>query len=226
MENEKHGLLNKIESNYPKPEKKLRTKKSILVRVFNRIIIILALFIVILFAVYFLFLKNKPDNPITNIIAPPPKTEVTSALIKDQLSYWQEFVTFKYRYSNICTIKKTGRIFSAYTIVKYSGVIRAGIADITEAEIKISEDGKKLEIKLPEAEILGNEISSQEVFDEQKNIFMSVKTQEIFDKIEEDKMRAQDDLLTDGLLLNARNYAKEIITQIFLTAGFEEVIVE
>ena len=172
MENEKHGLLNKIESNYPKPEKKVRTKKSILVRVFNRIIIILALFIVILFAVYFLFLKNKPDNPITNIIASPPKTEVTSALIKDQLSYWQEFVTFKYRYSNIC------------------------------------------------------EISSQEVFDEQKNIFMSVKTQEIFDKIEEDKMRAQDDLLTDGLLLNARNYAKEIITQIFLTAGFEEVIVE
>ena len=28
MENEKHGLLNKIESNYPKPEKKERKKKG------------------------------------------------------------------------------------------------------------------------------------------------------------------------------------------------------
>ena len=224
MENENGGLLNKIENNYPKGKK--RTRKSLIVRIFNRVIIILALFIVILFAVYFLFLKNKPDNPITNIIAPAPKTEVTSALIKDQLSYWQEFVTFKYRYSNICTIKKTGRLFSAYTIVKYSGIIRAGIADITECDVKISEDGKKLEIKLPEVEILGNEISSQEVFDEQKNIFMSVKTQEIFDKIEEDKMRAQEDLLTDGLIANAKDYAKKIITQLFLTAGFEEVLVE
>ncbi len=225
---EKKGLLAKIEKsefaeNIVEKEKKPRKRRSLLVKIFNRIIVILILIAVILFAVYFLFGKK---NPIQEKIEQTQKVETNAVMIRENLSYWQEFVTFKYRYSDILTVKKTGWITQSYSIVKYSGIIRAGIADITESQIEIMNDGKKLYIKLPEAEILGNEIESQEIFDEQRSVFLPLKTQEIFDKIEEEKNRAQEDLVTDGLLKNAKDYAVKILTQLFKTAGFEEVVVE
>lgn len=147
-------------------------------------------------------------------------------MVKESLTYWQEFVTLKYQYSDIVSVKKEYLFSTSYTLVKYTGVVRAGIPDITKAKITVSPDGKSLSLKLPDAEILGNEIVSQEVFDEKHSIFVPLTLDEVFTEIANSKDIALEEIEKQGVLVQAKDHAKKILTQLFLTAGFESVEVE
>lgn len=155
-----------------------------------------------------------------------PVDETRYALVDKQLSYCQELVTLKYRYSDISTIKKTSGFARSYSLVKYSGIIRAGIADVTDIQYQISKDGKMIRLTIPEAEILGNEIVKQEVFDESSSIFRPITTKEVFDEIKRSQDETCQDLIAEGLLTEARNYAINILTQFMKSIGFQEVIVQ
>ena len=148
------------------------------------------------------------------------------AMIDKQLSYCQELVTAKYRYSDIVTIKKTSGFAKSYSIIKYNGLLRVGIADFTDISYKLSLDGKTVKIKLPEAEILGNDILKQEVFDEKNSIFVPISTQEIFDEIDNARFQTQEDMLAEGILEDAELYAQQIIRQFLLSLGFEKIVFE
>lgn len=153
------------------------------------------------------------------------KVEKTTgyALVEQQLSFCQELVTAKYRYSDIVTLKKSMAFAKSYSIIKYTGLIRGGIADLTECDINISSDGRTVRLTLPDAEILGNEIVKMEVFDEQQSIFVPITTQEIFDEIEKAKSETEEEVLADGFLSEAKDYAARIIKQVLLSSGFEQV---
>lgn len=148
------------------------------------------------------------------------------AMIDKQLSYCQELVTAKYRYSDIVTIKKTSGFAKSYSIIKYTGLLRVGIADFTDISYNLSLDGKTVKIKLPEAEILGNDIVKQEVFDEKDSIFVPISTQEIFDEIDNARFQTQEDMLAEGILEDAELYAQQIIRQFLLSLGFEKIVFE
>lgn len=154
------------------------------------------------------------------------KTENKVALVSKQLSFCQELVTLKYRYSDIVTLKKTAGFSKSYSIIKYTGLIRAGLGDFTDLTNHIEVSGKKVKIKMPNAELLGNEIISMEVFDEKQSIFVPITTQEIFDEIEAARRTTVEDLVDEGLLTEAREYAIKIITQNMEALGFETVVIE
>ena len=154
------------------------------------------------------------------------RTETKLALVDRQLSYCQELVTAKYRYSDIITLKKAAGWAKSYSIVKYTGLVRAGLADITDVSYSVSIDGKSITLSVPAAEVLGNEIVSQSVFDEKQSIFVPISTQEIFDEIERAKAEALEDMIAEGVLEEARDYAVRVITQFMLALGFEDVIIK
>lgn len=181
-------------------------------RFLTKLIIILVLLCMLFGMGYFGFKKGS-ETTITK----------SYAMVKESLTYWQEFVTLKYRYSDIVSVKKENFFSASYTLVKYTGIVRAGIPDITACEIVVSPDGKQLTIKLPAAEILGNEIESQEVFDERHSIFVPLTMGEIFTEIENSKDIALEEILQQGILEEARAYAAKILQQVFHTAGFETV---
>lgn len=151
------------------------------------------------------------------------KYETKVALVSKQLSYCQELVTAKTRYSDIITLKKSMGFAKSYSIVKYSGILRAGIADFTDISYDVKTDGKTIVLKLPKAELLGNELTSMEVFDEKQSIFVPITTQEIFDEIEAARQSTVEELVDEGLLEEAEEYAKKIITQHMKALGFENV---
>lgn len=153
------------------------------------------------------------------------KYESKLALVDKQLSYCQELVTAKYRYSDIITLKKAAGWAKSYSIIKYKGVVRAGITDVSDVSYSISLDGKTITLEVPPAEVLGNEIVSQSVFDEKQSIFVPISTQDIFDEIDKAKVEALEDMIAEGVLDEAREYAARIITQFMLALGFEEVII-
>ena len=154
------------------------------------------------------------------------KSETKLAMVDKQLSFCQELVTAKFRYSDIITMKKTSGFAKSYSIIKYTGIVRAGVADITDVSYSVSVDGKKITLNVPKAEILGNEVVNQSVFDEKRSAFVPITTQEIFDEIESAKNKAVEDMVEEGVLEDARAYAIRIITQFMLALGFEEVKIE
>ena len=154
-----------------------------------------------------------------------PQKEVNILMVQNQLSYCQELVTLKYRYSDIISIKKSLALSKSFSIVKYSGIIRVGIEDITLSDIKVSEDGKRVKIKIPDVVVLGNDITSQEVFDESHSIFVPITLDDVFTEIERSKDETLEELINDGIMKEARENAKKVIQQIMMAAGFEEVII-
>ena len=209
--NEKKSLLREAE----KLERK-RTPRhhSFFGGILTKIIIILILVIVLLGGVYYVFAKKTQ-----------PVKEVNTLLIENQLSYCQELVTMKYRYSDIVSIRKSIALSKSFSIVKYSGIIRIGIPYVTMSDIEVYNEGKSLKIKLPDVEVLGNDITSQEVFDESHSIFVPITLDDVFSEIEKSKEKTLEDLISDGILKEARENAKKVFQQVFMAAGFEEVIV-
>ena len=148
-------------------------------------------------------------------------------MVEQQLSYCQELVTAKYRYSDIITLKKSAGFSKSYSIIKYTGLLRVGIADFTDISFKISNNGKALILHVPQAEVLGNDLVRQEVFDEKQSIFVPISTQEIFNEIDDARRTTAEEMLADGDLLNeARDYAVKILIQFLMPMGFDEVTVE
>ena len=145
--------------------------------------------------------------------------------MQNQLSYCQELVTIKYRYSDILSIKKSLGFSKSYSFIKYSGIIRIGIPDLSLCDIEVTNEGKTLNIKLPDVEILGNDITSQEVFDESHSLFVPVSLDEAFAEIQRAKDNTLEELVDEGIMKEARENAKKVIQQIMMSAGFEEVIV-
>lgn len=194
-----------------KKEKKTGSGK-LAAKVVLRIVTILVIAVILLAVGYFGYKK------LTFV-----KSENKTAIVDRQLSFCQELVTEKYRYSDIITLKKASGFARSYSIIKYTGLIRAGIADFTDISYSISLDGKTITLNIPPAEILGNEVVSQSVFDEKHSIFVPISTQEIFDEMERAKAEAVEDMIAEGVLDDAREYAVRIITQFMLALGFEEV---
>ena len=147
------------------------------------------------------------------------------AAVERELSECAELVLYKMRYSDILTIKKKGAISKAFSIVRYSGVLRAGIENISDAEVEVSPDAKSVTVKIPPTVLLGNDIQSQEVFDEQQRLFTRIGTQEIFEQIDAAKREAADEILADGLLDDADERAKLVISALLKPLGFTTVTV-
>lgn len=210
--NEKKSLLREAEK--VERQRKPRRQHSVFSGILTKIIIILVLIMIMLGGGYFFFTKKMQ-----------PQKEVNILMVQNQLSYCQELVTLKYRYSDIISIKKSLALSKSFSIVKYSGIIRVGIEDITLSDIKVSEDGRRVKIKIPDVVVLGNDITSQEVFDESHSIFVPITLDDVFTEIERSKDETLEELINDGIMKEARENAKKVIQQIMMAAGFEEVII-
>ena len=156
------------------------------------------------------------------------KTEKSHALVFRELERCSELATAKNTYTDIISIKKTriAGFAKTFSIIKYSGVIRAGISDITQAKISISNRGKSVQVVLPPIEVLSNDISNIEVFDESKSVFVSISVQEIMQEIHFNQESASAEILETGFLDEAKNQAVKIIESVLYAAGFEEVKVD
>jgi hypothetical protein len=154
------------------------------------------------------------------------KVEKLGALVSREISYCAELVVSKTAYSEIVTIKKQDELVGlarSYSIVRFKAVVRMGIADITRSGVGISPDAKTVYVNLPPLEVLGNDITEFEVFDEKQSIFVPIKTQEIFDEIRERQKEVLIGILRDGFKAESERHAVALVTRVLSAMGFENV---
>lgn len=154
------------------------------------------------------------------------KTETNAAMVNSQLIYCQELIVGQYRYSDVIALKKKAGLAKSYSIIKYTGIIRAGIKELKDITYDISQNGTEILVRIPPAEILGNEIINQEIFDEKQSIFVRITTQDIFEEIKKAKIQVEENLIADNLLDEAWHHAATTIEQFMYNLGFETVIVK
>lgn len=99
-------------------------------------------------------------------------------------------------------------------IYSYDTVIKAGI-DFTKVEWDVK--GKKIIVKLPEIKVLSNEIKLDtfKVYHESESIFTPISLEESNESLNKLKQEAEKTAISNGLLDNARENAKVILTGFF-----------
>jgi hypothetical protein len=155
------------------------------------------------------------------------KVERLRAFVTQEISFCAELVVSKAAYSEIVSIKKSAMAGFArsYSIVRYSAVIRMGIEDVTQSGVYVSPDAKSVYVRLPPLEVLGNDVTGFEVFDEARNIFVPIRTQEIFDEIGKSQDEALARVLGEGLKKESEDHAVGLVTRILSAMGFRNITV-
>lgn len=198
-------------SDNPAPCKRKHPSQRFLLKLSITIVLTLILGLML-----FLLMKNFTKE----------KTDINTSLINSQLKFCQELVVGEYNYSDVIAIKKSAGLSKSYSIIKYGGIIRSGIEDVKDITYDVSENGREIVLRIPPAKLLGNEVTSQEIFDEKQSVFVRITTQEIFNEINEAKARVEDMLIARGLLDESWHHAAAIIEQFMYGLGFDEVVVK
>lgn len=213
------GSRSVSKSSIKKNEKEVPViKKTVIVKYPKFVWRFLLFFVFIVMLAGIIFLGAKKFTAV--------KKDSRVAMVDKQLSFCSELVSGKYRYSDVIALKKKSGLARSYSIVKYSGIIRAGLEDIGDIVYEVDENHNSIVLKVPPAELLGNEICSQEVFDEKQSIFVPITAKEIFLEIEEAKEEAVAGIVADGLLEESWDQACNVIRQFMYSCGFDEVRLE
>ena len=195
-----------------------RVKRRHRIGILTKLIIILALVIVLGFMIFsgYLYLREQISES---------RFQAKSAMVSRELVQCAELATVKMNYSDIVTIKKNAFLgmSKSYSIIRFRGVARAGIEDISKIKTTISRDLNTISIEMPTCILLSNDISGFDLFDESNNIFVSIQTQEVLAEIEKARDETGLTLITEGILKEANNHAKSLLTQVFTAMGFKFV---
>ena len=148
--------------------------------------------------------------------------------ISSQIQEVAELTAIKYTYNDVVSIKKSavGGMSKAYSIVKYTGIIRVGIRDVSDIGINISPDGNSVSVKVPRSEILENALLSQEVFDEKDGVFVGVNTKEVMEEIKRAMESQLSQIKDSGIEKDADKKVKSLLESMIKGAGYESVSVK
>ena len=190
--------------------KRIFTKKKIL------FIILLAIALVIIYFFYTDLLGEKTNLDIDNI-----QRKITSL---------GELNTIEYYYQNLLSFEDSKELrgiklpFTTKSLlIMYEGYIKAGV-DLREAEIEVEEDIVILHLR--KSVITNNVIKEDRVkiYDEKSGLFNPLKIKEVFQLLDKEKNKVQEELIEGGFLEEANQRAEKLIRPLLLEMDFKEVV--
>ena len=196
-----------------------KTKRRHKIGILTKLIIILALVIILSFMLFsgYVYIRERVSES---------RFQAKSAMVSRELVQCAELATVKVIYKDIATPKNNNIIGKSYKIIKFTGVARAGIDDISKIQTVISPDLNTISITMPTCTLLSNDISSFELFDEFNHLLAPVETEKIFKEIEKARDETGLTLINEGIIKEANNHAKSLLTQVFTAMGFTYVDVK
>lgn len=193
--------------------KKNKTLKSKIVQA----IILLLLILLIACGCFIggvIFQNNQPQEEVIPTI--------NSIQVVNDIQSIGELATIKYIYTDMGKFENSQQ-FKGYNIplttksfiLSWNGTIKAGV-DTKEITININENNKTILVHIPKAKILSHETdeNSVEIFDENNNIFNPITLEDYNSFFAESKLEMEQRALDNGLLDEAIENAKNVISQI------------
>lgn len=132
-----------------------------------------------------------------------------------------ELSVLEYRYTDVMELSRKFVVGGASTsLVRFSGIVKAGIVDVSEVRAKYDADAGTIEVTLPRASIVENvvDVSTVKFWDIKRNIFVPIKTELKLQEITAFKDKVARELEAAGFLAEADSRAAEIVASLY--AGF------
>lgn len=144
-----------------------------------------------------------------------PKTTINDTLVKERIMKCAELVSIKYEYSRDIMIKKAALIpvFSSFETLRYTGIIRVGIKDISLCNVKV--DGNIIRISIPKSEMLGSDIENVEVLDSSTGMLTKISDSETYPQIMESKRSVECSQKISELISEADDHNVSLIKSLF-----------
>lgn len=156
----------------------------------------------------------------TPIVVSPVTPTINLDIIKSEIQEIGELATAEYLFTNAAKYSDSKQfkdwnipLTEKSFIVKWDGIIKAGI-QVDAVSVDVDEEGMRIVVSLPEAEILSYEVTNTEVVDEKNNILNSISVEDKvkFDEETAEAMKAR--AVENGLLEKATKNAENLITGI------------
>ena len=169
-------------------------------------------------------------NHVTNNVLGLNQHEKTSSIeiVKEKLKETAELNTGSYLCTTVIT-KADSRKIKGWKIpftqksftISYDGTVKAGIKDLTKAEV--SQNSDKVIVKLPEVEITGTEIDNDsfEMLDESNGMFNTISADDVNDAQKELKKKMEQRAIEKGILDMAKSNAEELVTELLKSSTGE-----
>ncbi len=157
-----------------------------------------------------------------------------TALVKERLVELSEWTTLKYEYSKVIVSRSSKKIpftdmklAEAIKLIEYDGYLKAG-TDLSKLELSYDETAKQLYVKVPNATILDNvaDTDTAKVTDVKGNIFSDYQSQQIFDDINKEKRKIEENKIQQGFLKAADVRIQKLLTSFLKTNGYKDVTIE
>lgn len=142
----------------------------------------------------------------------------TVTVIQEKLDEMAELNTGSYLCTSVLNKKDSKKIlllkFERGMIISYDCTVKAGIKDLTQAEVTQKED--KVLVTLPEVEITGVEIDngSFQKYDESDNVFNRITVDFVNDAQQELKEQICESAIEKGVLEVAEKNAEKILKEL------------
>ena len=191
--------------------------KDIFKGVVVKIVSVIVMITLIGFGAIFLY------HHVTNNVLGLNQHEKTSSIeiVKEKLKETAELNTGSYLCTTVMT-KADSRKIKGWKIpltqksftISYDGTVKAGIKDLTKAEV--SQNNDKVIVKLPEVEITGTEIDNDsfEMLDESNGIFNTISASDVNDAQKELKEKMEQRAVEKGILDIAKNNAETLVAEL------------
>lgn len=149
-------------------------------------------------------------------------SRVDATTIKNSFSDVAELATQEYDYTDVgkfsqddmkildLSIPFTGRSF----LVTYSGTVKAGIADMSEAEVSVDDASRTVNVTLPQVTVLDSHIdnNSVETYDQTFNPINQISVDDITGFLSSEESARESDAVNGGILDKARSRAEDLVT--------------
>lgn len=201
--------------------------------------ILLPVFLLILFAWFiwmngYRFSKNKTEEP--------PETIINIHTMESSFQEAASLATEEYNFTNVGTLDEEKRklffISLPFTgkkcLMIYSGVIKAGIKDVSQITVDEPDDVHKIiVINCPRIELFDDPViypESIEIYDVQESVFSHFTPDDFADFEVSEQDAARQMAINNGLLTKAKEHARELLTSqgkaLLLNTAYKDYIID
>ncbi len=142
-------------------------------------------------------------------------------LTSSSLARIAELAVMEYRYTDVMELNRKFFVGGSSTsLVRFSGVVRAGVSDVSRIQASYDVDESLITVTVPRSEILENtvDVTTLKIWDIKKNIFVPISTEVKLQEIGLFKERVSTELAHSGFLTDATLRSYELIASLY--AGF------
>lgn len=153
-----------------------------------------------------------------------------SSTVMSRISHIQELALVKHNYTGVIGFKDYKKILNInipltdkYFLLKYNGYLKAGV-DFSRIKINVLTDSM-VHVSIPKPEIFDTVIDegSVQIYNESENAFNPIKISDYNEALSREKNIMINDAIKQGILKDATDQAKMVLTTMLEEMGFAEI---